>query len=788
MDSLILRLLPEGQFSQDIPLQIHRLESSILDTTQASSLHVFCDCKYQAKLVGGTQNIRYLHFLLNGNALEITFSPYDGMITFHDRSVSSKIFQECYGFIQITLVIEDDQGIQTVLDTPYIQVMVRKSRKNEAVKRMTEYVYRKNAEFLSGNKPLPKSPSGLKGVTNKTLEAKILLLKKISVVFEENYRYFKTNSRFKTIPKERIEHFEKLQYVSRNTMRFIAQHPEELQRVTHSSGIKIGSFRYQPNKTLITSNEKTYDIYENRVIVGFLATLVRELGKIEKELSGIVTKVPHKPMESGEYVSSSYFIYATTISSLRVILEDVKKLHQKFITLHGSYAEILPVSRQYISALPKLTPVFKSVPQYHQIYDCAVAWFTKGAFSLDEEKYMLSFLKISSLYEVYVLAKVIEFFKDSGYSMTVNAKITYPFSSQTLYENTTCNNYFVLKKGASTVTVYYQPVIYSTNKQTAGNIGLFRNNSISFPGHDGASRIDRAYGSEEKFIYTPDYLIKYEYEGQSGARYLIADAKFSTVNTVKVHQVAKLAYKYLFSLSSFTPEDSIVGLCIFNGQSYNEIDTITNVYDFAPPGRQICPRADILTLTENEENNLGLHSRLLRNTVGLFTSPESQQPIAIPMQEINPVELHSVAPQVEIPTKNAIPSPVSPPNPQDVKKAESPNFTSAPLPPAKSPLLSPINSSILSPPPVIPSTKLPRPALAKKSTKKAAQTSLSEMPLEVLLLSHDLEMILKAAGYHTVADLIPNNSKKDLNEIKQLNRHGRREVEAKIKQQRIRIS
>ena len=88
------------------------------------------------------------------------------------------------------------------------------------------------------------------------------------------------------------------------------------------------------------------------------------------------------------------------------------------------------------------------------------------------------------------------------------------------------------------------------------------------------------------------------------------------LDNVKKRQVAALTYKYLFSISTFNSNDSITELCILNGQSNNQEDAITNIYDFAFQGNAIMPFAEILTLTENKESNSDLHFSLLNNLLG----------------------------------------------------------------------------------------------------------------------------------------------------------------------------
>ena len=155
MSELILRLLPDNGDPQDLVLLDHLVENSILDTAKLSTSFVFCDHKYQAQLINSAEPIENLRVFVNGEPVRINYSPDSGHITFFDDSFGARIFQECYGFVQITVLYNDTIGNQFLRDTEYIQVMVRKGRQNDSVRRITEYVYTQNAELLYG-KSLPR--------------------------------------------------------------------------------------------------------------------------------------------------------------------------------------------------------------------------------------------------------------------------------------------------------------------------------------------------------------------------------------------------------------------------------------------------------------------------------------------------------------------------------------------------------------------------------------------------------------------------------------------------------
>lgn len=738
MDQIVLRLLPRNEEPQELVLKEQCSESSILDAANSYSSYVFRDFCYSAQIIS-EYTIKNPALLLNGYELEINYNDQNGLITFHDPQFDERIFAECYGFAQMTLLFDDNNGNRYFLESEYIQIMVRRGDHNESVRRMTEYVYSHNMGFFNNDKAISRDIAGLRDSARNTLESHILLLEKIAVTYEENHRYFKANSRFTTVPKERVDRFDHLQHITGNTIQHIVQHPEELHSSGSSVGIRLGNSRYLPYKTLVTSNETSFDIYENRVILGFLRYLLHEVERMQEELKSTLSKVPQKIKETGDYVTSSYFIYANTIEMIKVLLNKIDYLQERLTSLFISYSEILPVKAEIVSHMPKFTPVFKSVPQYHEIYECAAAWFTKGVLSMHEEHFMLSFVRISTLYEYYVLAKLINYFADSGFDLLSSDKINYP-SPGMYFENTKGNNTFVLDNGSCKVTVYYQPVIYNTNREAQTSIGLYRNTSISFPKRNEQSGLGR--------YYTPDYIIKYEYPDHEGAEYLIADAKFSSLETIKTREVAELAYKYLFSVAPLSATDKIIGLCIFGGQSFEPEDSYTNIYDFELEV-PIEPVATIVTLTENSEDNIYQHNALLSSTVGKFTSKTAR--FKEPKLRPNQMELQTAPMRSDY------------------------------MPPSS--LAQKYKAYIK--PASMPEAGFRQPNKQEIQESKKNPSELSAMLVSELMLDKDIERRLAENGVRTVADLVPNLALDDLAANPHLNRKTRRQIDARLRQKKI---
>lgn len=119
--------------------------------------------------------------------------------------------------------------------------------------------------------------------------------------------YFKANSRFRIDKVSKIDRFERLQYVTPTTVQFIATHPEELRQINGSSGIRIGNRVYQPEKTLSLQNERSYDTYENRVVLGFIRKMIDSVNELYVHCYSLLQKIPGNEDYSAEYIYSFRF-------------------------------------------------------------------------------------------------------------------------------------------------------------------------------------------------------------------------------------------------------------------------------------------------------------------------------------------------------------------------------------------------------------------------------------------------------------------------------------------------
>lgn len=450
----------------------------IIEHSSGNNNNIFSDLSYEFQLnCEDLSQINDVRVYINDAFESSTYS--NGHICFPGRGASDRrIFSDCYGFVELSLTLIYSDGQECTLSSEYLPVLVRRGELNDSVKAMVNFVYNNQESLLLNGEPKPRNPSGLKESGYRSLAAQILLAEEIAAIYESSYGYFKANSRFRLEKTPVVERLERVQHVTQGTLSYAATHPEHLRQVNSTRGIRIGQRVYQPQKVETVQNICSYDIYENRVVLGFLRTMIDSVQVLQERCDNLLNQIPNDEDYSPEYIYSSFFMFSET----RKMLEDGKAqlglLYEKFTNLWGMYCNALPIPIDQYAAQPRPTAIFMSVPQYNRIFVRIHRWYRFGIYDFTKENFMLSFIKISALYESYLLTKLLCYFKDRGYLLNSSKRCIYPVSKRWKYKNTSGVNTFVLLNAQKTITLYYQPVIFDTDQSSINGIGLYRNNSI----------------------------------------------------------------------------------------------------------------------------------------------------------------------------------------------------------------------------------------------------------------------------------------------------------------------
>ena len=494
-------------------------------------------------------------------------------------------FIDCYGFVKIYIEIIFKDGSSKSFMSKNISVYALETEENTALHKMIEYIYSNN--FLINEKAVkPNIQVSHSYSTSKNMELQIKILSNIVDVYRQNYPIFKTNPKTKIVTSSAIDDFEKVRFFSRDMVRYITTHPENLIDRGLSSGIKIGNKTFQPKKTMVDLKVYSTDIYENRVIVNFLKKMINYSVKLQVEIEQDINSISIRQQGIPGYIATSNIILRTMLGRLNKWHDILSEIIVQLKKLFNAYSLIFKVSNIDVLENPKSTPIFLSIPHYKKIFICIQQWFSSGDYDLSSEKTMVSFLKSSKLYEYYVLIKIINALISAGYILERSE--IFDYNVPDISSEDVVNTFYFKKDGHESV-LYFQPYVKSV--PGVNGIHFFRNNRI-VPG-------DKARISLNRTLYCPDFILKIA-QNDNKHKYIIFDAKYSSIDTVKKHYLQNLVFKYLFSISPSSNNDEICGLVITNGKnSYDAKSKLNNVYDVEHSFLgDIYPLSEILTISE----------------------------------------------------------------------------------------------------------------------------------------------------------------------------------------------
>ena len=600
MDTITLKLKPKPKYHEEIELILQTdKESDYFDIPNGKEV-VYSDNQYLF-LLSGTVAIPSKVYI-NDEAYDVELcSLKAGVIQFRLKDCD-RPFLQSFGAIRIEVLLDGKQYYSRS-----IAVLVSNSEINKDVINMIEYIYENCEDYLYEEHKYSSIPSGIKENKIISLEAKIAFLEETLDIYKKSYQYIKTNPYCKLEKTEVVDSFNKLQSVSQRTIQYIANNIDELAVVNYDTGIRYNNQYYQPNRILVEKNSYSYDVYENRVIVGFLKKLVSEINITIKSLME-KTYLKNRNSTKDGYIDSMYQIFSRSIKRINGYIDSFKNLQDKYQQLYYFYTKLFNISVDTVKSLPVFTSVFRSINAYRQIYIVIKKWFSIGNYDLGRDELLLSFISTSKIYEYYCLIKMLcHITRNTDYDLKESKCISYRVNNS-YYEDTKYNNTFIFENGISKITLYFQPVIYDNDRAFNG-LYLFRNTSTN------AKKDNNNKGK----TYTPDYIIKFEYD--STVDYIILDAKFSTNENIRLHQLQELVYKYIFSISTLNKNDHKKGLYILCGKKHGN-DEESIVHDLAQRiGRSVTPFADILVMNGMKTDDYSM-TNMIFNKLLSTTAPK----------------------------------------------------------------------------------------------------------------------------------------------------------------------
>lgn len=470
---------------------------------------------------------------------------------------------------------------------------------------------------------VPEGKSGRRDSAT-SFARRIALLERLLVTFEECAHYLRANARFRLVPQSRVDAVEKLRAVTSETVRYVAEHPDELVLSPSGAGLRIGGRTYLPRHVLVESSAKRFDTYENRAILGVLASLGEELRADAREAADRADKLQVREPDRPGYVSTASPLAKDAAKRLLGYAEALCGLERRTSVLFRDYRTMLPaepLALKLSNGKDALRPteVFRSIPAYRALFEAISGVQRSEKPVLESEAALITAFGRSRLFELHALFRVLEGLSAAGFRLTASRTVTEPELERAgRAEVPDRPNRFLFEKitgeCVAEVLVCYEPVVRlggSVRSGVSGNAGTADGFEAGVEKEDGdaeerfAVRLARtsvlspAEGgglkvvTPEEAFFTPDFVVRVSVRrgasnekseeseksgvpggvGEAGnggrsqrssrSRWFVADAKYSGRSKTVLERTMDTACKYLLAMSPIRPEDTLEGVWLF---------------------------------------------------------------------------------------------------------------------------------------------------------------------------------------------------------------------------------
>lgn len=492
----------------------------------------------------GKNDIDSIAVCVNGNEvgdIELNFNEnvLKGCIRYKKENYAKQPFLLHYDLVVISFVLLFVDGSKKEYFTDFL-LCVSKNQEdvtniNHMIQELITFDDSQVNDWVFSDGRQGASNSFYEGKWNKraykSLNSYIQLLDQVIMCYKNNYAYFKLMGKHMLKQASALVPYEKVKKVSRDSFNWIVQNTDQLADVSYKSGIEYYGKNYLPYRIKTHTSQKSWDVYENRVVVGFLYTVLLNAKQIHKEFEEdilneerIISKIPGNV--SKEYCAPIITIKTLQMSFCRILLKKLQSSIDTIQNLYRQYETLFDVRISPLTTLPRKTITFCEVRPYSEVFEAIVRWLQYGEYSLEKERLILQVKTLDKLFEYYCLLRILKLLADNGYHKANVKEPAYKYtytSADGLYQNERdVANTYMLCNGSINATLYYQPVI-SAN-QFENNLTLYRT-------------------TDKKGYYSPDFVLKFS-SSEHDEEYIIFDAKFANRKTIKNFRLPEVICKY----------------------------------------------------------------------------------------------------------------------------------------------------------------------------------------------------------------------------------------------------
>lgn len=445
-----------------------------------------------------------------------------------------------------------------------------------------------------------------KGIANNSISSIIEIHRSIVLKLRTQYPYFRNNSKNIIVENEMMVDINKVRQFGLNESIWISKHPEMLKECKCDTTIKFGNKNFIPEKIISSVKENSYDIYENQLILGFIEDLINSTLNINRYIHDNIIKKLISSLTNSKDLLDSYEIPSNI--RVKLLVAKYEKLSVEISSLTSDYQKLLIQYKNIFKTIkkinftsPRFTPVFRNILHYRTLFQSMDIWWENyRTYSIAGLEYMMRLKQLSKIYEYYCLLKLIIGIQSLGYTLNENFKEE--DSIFDLVSGEISSYSFINESMGVKLTLYYEPKISGSHAEN--------------------TEFDDLYVLKSRSSYlTPDYLLKFQYNGE--VRYGILDAKHTYEKNVEDKYLPDTTLKYLHGIASVKNQISILLMWLLypDIRGYREINIQKPIRN-----HNVYPAVGIFSIcpdVEEYEISRFIH-RIIRNFYNYFNIDDNK--------------------------------------------------------------------------------------------------------------------------------------------------------------------
>lgn len=197
------------------------------------------------------------------------------------------VFSGCFDLICVSVNIDSGYGDERVYCSKYLRIATTKQTARQ-VEQMLGEIENNLPNFLEICFSCSRKKAGLIKNDIRSIWNTLRMIDEIISVYEGNYGYFRNHKKSVIEQEVAIVDVKSMRKVDQESLIWIASNPDNLTGTEKESVIKYKEKYYAPAKIKTYVSRYSYDTYENKVVLGFLQSVI---GYINNQIGGLSREI-----------------------------------------------------------------------------------------------------------------------------------------------------------------------------------------------------------------------------------------------------------------------------------------------------------------------------------------------------------------------------------------------------------------------------------------------------------------------------------------------------------------